>query len=475
MTLQRRLALASAGAVLVTSLAATAVVFVTVRGMQTKQVDKQLVLRLQDSDPRMLQREIDQSARADSFLVQEAPRYLYDAFISGRHTPATGVTTVVPLTGTPSTREVDIQTVDIDSTLANHVRVAQVRFPSGSILRVMRSVDDITRNAQEIGLAVALIGGGFSVIAAVGIAFLVSRGLRPVRLLAEESMRAGQTGDFTALIKPASATAQSDEVQELTTALSFMAENLSESRERQQRLVDDAAHELRTPLTSLRTNLQFLNQAVTQGRELSAESVSGALDDALAESSELADLTEELVALAATGAEPGRSWIVETLDLAQLTQDIAYRAQRRTGRDIIVSAADSACEVTGVRARLERALGNVIGNAAKFSETGPIKISVWVDGGWVRVAVEDAGPGIAPEDRAHVTDRFWRAPAMRGLPGSGLGLSIVADVAAECGGTLDIGHSQELGGARIVLSVPMASPTQRQPGAAPAPFAPPTA
>jgi hypothetical protein len=86
-TLQRRLALASAGAVLVTSLAATAVVFVTVRGMrQTKQVDKQLVLRLQDADLRMLQREIDQSARADSFLVQEAPRYLYDAFISAATT-----------------------------------------------------------------------------------------------------------------------------------------------------------------------------------------------------------------------------------------------------------------------------------------------------------------------------------------------------------------------------------------------------
>jgi two-component system sensor histidine kinase MprB len=457
MTLQRRLALASASAVLLTSLAATAVVYVTVQRMQTNQVDRQLLLRLQTSDPRMVQREINRSSQTTSFTDQASPLYLYDAYVKGVHLPRTGVTTVVPLSGTARSDRVDIHTVDIDSTLGNHVRVAQVKFPSGSVLRVMRSVDDITRNARDIGLAVALIGGGFSVLAAIGIALLVSRGLRPVRSLAEESMRAGQTGDFNALINPAPAKEKPDEVDELASALSFMAMSLNESRERQQRLVDDAAHELRTPLTSLRTNLQFLSQAASQGRPITEQSVTGALDDALAESSELADLTEELVALAATGAEPDRGWVEETVDVAQLAQDIAFRAKRRSGRDIVVTAPSGVCDVAGVRPRLERALGNIVGNATKFSDSGPIKVSVWLDGVWVRVAVEDAGPGIAPEDRSHVTDRFWRAPAMRGRPGSGLGLAIVADVAAENGGRLDIGHSEELGGARVVLSLPAAA------------------
>ena len=456
MTLQRRLALASAGAVLLTSLAATAVVFVTVRGMQTKQVDKQLTLRLQNSDPRMLRGEIERSAQTTSFITNGTPVYLYDAYLKGRHTPSTGVTTVVPMTGTARADIVDVRTVDIDSTLANHVRIAQVRFPSGSVLRVMRSVDDITRNARDIGLAVALIGSGFALLAAVGIALLVGSGLRPIRELAEDSVRAGQTGDFSGLIKPPADTQRPDEVAELTHALSFMAASLSESKDRQQRLVDDAAHELRTPLTSLRTNLQFLEQAAGQGRPLAEGAVTGALQDALAESSELADLTEELVALAATGAEPGRGWTQEVVDIAQLARDIGFRASRRSGRAIEVSTPAEGCDVLGVRLRLERALGNVVGNATKFCEDGPINVTVWADSGLARVAVEDAGPGIAPEDRARVTERFWRAPAMRGRPGSGLGLAIVADVVAECGGSVDIGHSQDLGGARIVVSLPLA-------------------
>ena len=454
---------------LLTSLAATGVVFVTVRGMQTKQVDKQLTLRLQHSDPGTLRTEIERSAQTTSFLSNGSPVYLYDAYLKGTHTPGTGVTTVVPMSGAARSDVVDIRTVDIDSTLANHVRVAQVRFPSGSVLRVMRSVDDITRNARDIGLAVAFIGSGFALLAAVGIVLLVGSGLRPIRVLAEDSVRAGQTGDFSGLIKPQVETQRPDEVAELTHALSFMAASLSESKDRQQRLVDDAAHELRTPLTSLRTNLQFLEQAASQGRPLAEGAITGALQDALAESSELAELTEELVALAATGAEPGRGWTQEVVDIAQLARDITFRASRRSGRAIEVSTPSEGCDVLGVRLRLERALGNVVSNATKFCEDGPIRVTVWADAELARIAVEDSGPGIAPEDRARVTERFWRAPAMRGRPGSGLGLAIVADVVSECGGSLDIGHSQELDGARVVVSLPLA-PVQQLPPPTPGPL-----
>lgn len=457
MTLRRKLALASAAAVLLTSLAATALVYVTVSKMQMSQVDRQLVLRLQTSDPRSLQRELQRSAEATSFTLGDNPAYLFDAVVGGRRIPDTGVTAVVSTATPVQVDRIALSTIDVDSTLVHHVRVAQVLLPSGSIVRVMRSVDDINAVVRDIGLAVALIGTGFAIVSAVAIALLVARGLRPLQALAGKASEAGKSGDFTPLTMAADATGK-DEVAELAHSLGFMAANVIDSRERQRRLVDDAAHELRTPLTSLRTNLQLLQQSHEQGRALSDADMRSALADSLAESSELADLTEELVALAATGGQHGSSWEHEQVDLNQLVADVVFRATRRSGRDIALTAATTPALVRAIRPRLERAVANVVGNATKFAPDGPIRVTVTAGSEALSVVVEDAGPGIAPEERQLATQRFWRSATTRGLPGSGLGLAIVADVAAECGGRVEIGHSHELGGARIALELP-ASPS----------------
>ena len=458
MTLQRRLALASAAAVLVSSLAATALVYVTVKANQLNQVDRQLIIRLQNANPRSLRQELDRSAQATSFAERGSYFYLFDAVTQGNHVPDSGVTAIVPIALPHKVDKIDVRTLDLDSKIVNQVRVAQVVFPNGSLVRVMRSVDDVYRTVRDIGTAVALIGAGFAILAAVAIGLLVGNGLRPVRKLTHAAAQAGQTGDFSPLIHESTAESiRQDEVNELTQALSFMAASVIESRNRQRRLVDDAAHELRTPLTSLRTNLQLLRQSVVQQRPLSDVDVAAALDDSLAESAELGDLTEELVALAATGGEHGSSWQQERVDALQLVREVAFRAERRSGRTIDVVANADACDVDAVRPRLERALANIIGNATKFAPEGAVRVSVSADAETVQIAVEDSGPGIAPEDRAQVTERFWRSPTTRGLPGSGLGLAIVSDVAIECGGQLDIAQSRDLGGARIVLSLPRAS------------------
>ncbi len=456
MTLRRKLALASALAVLLTSLAATALVYFTVSQMQVSQIDRQLVLRLQASDPRTLERELRRSAEATSFSIGDSPAYLFDAIVQGRRIPDAGVTSIVTAAQPQRPDAIVVSTVDVDSTLVHHVRLAQVRLPSGSLVRVMRSIDDINTIVRDIGLAVALIGTGFAIISAVAIALLVARGLRPLQALATKASEAGKSGDFRPLLAE-SERAGSDEVAELSHSLGFMAGNVIDSRERQRRLVDDAAHELRTPLTSLRTNLQLLQQSQQQGRPLSDEVMRSALEDCLAESSELADLTEELVALAATGGEHGTSWATERVDVNQLVADVVFRASRRSGRDIEFRAADSEALVDAIRPRLERAVANIVGNATKFAPQGPLRATVTADAADVSVVMEDAGPGIAPEDRQLATARFWRAAATRGLPGSGLGLAIVADVAQETGGRVEIGHSHELGGARIALELPRAA------------------
>ena len=107
--------------------------------------------------------------------------------------------------------------------------------------------------------------------------------------------------------------------------------------------------------------------------------------------------------------------------------------------------------VTGSRARLARAVGNLLDNAVKWSPPGqPVEVAV--SGG--AVTVRDHGPGIADDDLPHVFDRFYRAPAARGLPGSGLGLAIVKHVADAHGGSV-VAEQAAGGGARLRLTLPL--------------------
>ena len=117
---------------------------------------------------------------------------------------------------------------------------------------------------------------------------------------------------------------------------------------------------------------------------------------------------------------------------------------RRTGREIRVAGPETL--VRGRRSALERAVGNLVENAAKFDAGGeePVQVRVGPDG----VSVADRGPGIAEPDRDRVFDRFYRADSARALPGSGLGLSIVRDVALTHGGRA-FARPREGGGAVV--------------------------
>ena len=120
------------------------------------------------------------------------------------------------------------------------------------------------------------------------------------------------------------------------------------------------------------------------------------------------------------------------VSLAEVAADVAARFRRRTGKEIVVDV-DGAGTVTGREAMIDRAVSNLVDNALKFSPDGEA-VTVTVHGGTLEVA--DRGPGIAPDDRARVFDRFYRATSARTLPGSGLGLSIVAQIATLHGGSV---------------------------------------
>jgi two-component system sensor histidine kinase MprB len=233
------------------------------------------------------------------------------------------------------------------------------------------------------------------------------------------------------------------EVGRLAAAFSSMLETLRRSREQQARLASDAGHELRTPLTALRTNLETLRRS---GDRISATDRTELLDAAIVEVGELSILSTELVDLA---TDPSRSdEPPHPVDLGDLVDRVAERYRRRSGRTIDV--AGTGAEVVGREAGLERALSNLVDNAVKWSPPeGPIEVTV--DGG--QITVSDRGPGFAPEDLAHVFERFYRSAEARTTLGSGLGLAIVEHVITAHGGTV-FARNREGGGAEVGFELP---------------------
>ena len=198
---------------------------------------------------------------------------------------------------------------------------------------------------------------------------------------------------------------------------------LEESTRARRQLVADASHELRTPLTSLRTNIEVL----ASERKLPPGERERLLRDVVEQLEEMTNLISELIELARGEQHPQEA---EDVRLDLIAADAVERTRRnRPGVNFKTDLEESL--VHGVPATIERALANLLDNAAKWSPPGS-EVEVAVRGG--EVSVRDHGPGIEDEDLPYVFDRFYRASSARGLPGSGLGLAIVRQVAEAHGG-----------------------------------------
>jgi two-component system, OmpR family, sensor histidine kinase MprB len=306
-------------------------------------------------------------------------------------------------------------------------------------LQVAVDVDDTQRVLG--GMANQIAGVSFAVLlaaAAAGwlLAHRITRRLVRLAAIAEEVSLDGRA-DHEVPVEGR------DEVSRLSASFNTMLTRLATTREAQDRLVQDAAHELRTPLTSLRTNASVLRRI----GELSPDARDRLIADLQGETRELSHLVDELVELALSGGD-GADEPEEPVELATVAHRAAERVQRRTGRAVRVDADGSVAR--GRRQGLERAVGNLLENAAKFDGNGDEPLEVLVDEG--RVTVLDRGPGIDAADAERVFDRFYRADTARSLPGSGLGLAIVRDVAEVHGGTV-FARPRSGGGAAVGFTV----------------------
>jgi len=221
-----------------------------------------------------------------------------------------------------------------------------------------------------------------------------------------------------------------------------MLASLEESLETQRRFVADASHELRTPLTSLQTNIDVLRGDV----ELGPAQRRALLDDLQRESQEMRGLIASLLELARAG---GAQQEKAEFQLDELVEDVLERAQLRFPAVTWQEYRIEPTVVVGYRDRMERAVWNLFENAGKWSGDGG-SVEVSLTAGELRV--RDHGPGIAEEDRPLVFERFYRSAAARAMPGAGLGLSIVREVAEAHGGTV-LAENATGGGALFRLSL----------------------
>jgi two-component system, OmpR family, sensor histidine kinase MprB len=294
-----------------------------------------------------------------------------------------------------------------------------------------------TRHAlRRIRLWLLLVGG-FGIAAAAALAaFVATAALRPVRRLTAAAETVAATGNLAERVEVEGR----DELGRLAARFNAMLAALEESVGRQRRLVADASHELRTPLTAARTNVDLVREG-----KLPAEEVRHALDEASVELDSLTSLVADLVELA-RGEE--RKLRIEDVQLDDLVSGAVERAKARAPEATFVTSL-SPVQVRIDPVLVERAIGNLLDNAVKYSPPGaPIEVSVR-DG---EVVVADHGPGIADEDLPRIFDRFYRAAAARAKPGAGLGLAIVREAAEAHGGKATAESTS--GGALFRLSLP---------------------
>jgi len=313
------------------------------------------------------------------------------------------------------------------------VGAVELRFPAQAPPAASGVRDALVRTVA-VG---ALLGVGVALAAAIPIARRITRPLAELTTAARGlgrgnlDARVGSDGGFA-------------ELAELGATFDRMAAALQHEDELRRALVSDVAHELRTPVTILQASCEELADGL-------AEPTPERLTSLHQEVLRLGRVVEDVEVLAAAEAA-GLRLDLQPVDLASVTGEVLELLQpRATQARVTLHGELHAATVSGDPHRLHQIATNLVTNAVKFTPPGgAVTVTVEPADGSVRLVVADTGPGIEPGELPHLYDRFWRGRAATGTPGSGVGLTVVAELVRAHGGRIGVTSTPAIGTAFTV-------------------------
>ncbi|HSR93829.1 MAG TPA: ATP-binding protein [Solirubrobacterales bacterium] len=320
-----------------------------------------------------------------------------------------------------------------------------------------RNEQNVDSTIGRLWLFIAAGVLGATLLASLAGVAIARRAMRPISSLTATAREIAETGDPSSHMPQPRA---DDEVGELAGTLEQMLRSLDAARseretalKRQREFVADASHELRTPLTSILANLELLQASL---EETHLEDEQAMVDSALRSSSRMSRLVGDLLLLAR--ADAGRIGARTRCDLAEYAGNAAAEVAPTIGERTLRVENERPLPVDGNPDELHRMVLNLLDNAVRHTPAGAtIELRLRAEGRDAVVEVADDGPGVPPQLREQIFERFVRGegPADTAIGGgSGLGLAIVNAVATSHGGSAEVTES-ELGGALFRVRLPL--------------------
>ena len=285
-----------------------------------------------------------------------------------------------------------------------------------------------------------------ALLAALIASWLVAgRALRPLRIVARTADDIGSTRDFSRRL---AAGRRGDEVALLSSSFNRMLAALEGALDAQRRFVADASHELRTPLATIQGNAGLL----AIGPDVDDRVRRAAAADIVGESERMARLTDRLLTLAR--ADSGLDLQLAPVRLAPLAEEVVRQAAS-VHPDLKLTSDLADLVVSGDQDALRQLLWILLDNAARHAGS-KISVAVHTEGEWARLMVADDGPGVPPDERERIFERFYKADPSRRDGGAGLGLAIARWIADQHGGRIIAADGPD-GGAGFFVDLPLLS------------------
>ncbi|MDH3225962.1 MAG: HAMP domain-containing histidine kinase [Thermoleophilia bacterium] len=298
----------------------------------------------------------------------------------------------------------------------------------GQTAAFYRSLEDVEATVRITGLALAIAAALASLLAITFVLTIVRRALRPLADAHAAAERVADSGDLSIRIpvrRPDEVGLMARTMNTMLSRLQGTQARLTRTLDEQRRFAADASHELRTPLTALRGDLEFL-----QAHDPPVEERDAVLDEMTEATKRMGRMAEGLLSLARLDA--GAHAQSKVIDIPEVLRSIIEPGER-----LELPAEVDDLHVVGDPDSMYGIFSNLIENARMYG--GDLTVGLTYDAERIRVVVSDDGPGIPPEDRERVFDRFFRGRDVRSVPGgAGLGLAIAQRAAEGAEGSLTL-------------------------------------